>query len=332
MKNKLNILLSLSGVALFFNVSSAQTKSTAKQDTKKKITITKDPVTGVQYHFFKHDKNGKMPVMGDFASLVIVQETDKDSVIFSSRTSKAADSNGAVTIPLKKGFNGCLEQGVGMMSAGDSAVFYVSVDSLLAANSHGKPQQVPSFIKPGTYFHIYVKMIAFKTKDQVTAENNKKREQYMAQAAAKKNAEPVAIAKYFSDNNIHPAPTADSLFFIQAPAGTGTPIHEGDSIYVTYVGKLLNGTVFDQSANHMGQGPYFVTVNGQATLATVYSQHMQLIKAWIEALGTMHEGDKVTILSPSWLAYGPQGGPGGAIGPFSPLLFDMQVLKVSPHK
>lgn len=48
-------------------------------------------------------------------------------------------------------------------------------------------------------------------------------------------------------------------------------------------------------------------------------------------LGMMREGEKATILVPSSLAYGPrQMGP--VIAPYSPLVFDLEVVKVKANK
>jgi peptidyl-prolyl cis-trans isomerase A (cyclophilin A) len=44
-------------------------------------------------------------------------------------------------------------------------------------------------------------------------------------------------------------------------------------------------------------------------------------------LGSMTEGEKVTVLIPSKLAYGAMGA-GSLIPPFTPLIFDMELVRV----
>lgn len=94
-------------------------------------------------------------------------------------------------------------------------------------------------------------------------------------------------------------------------------IHSGDGatptaesvVRVDYHGTLTNGQVFDSSYDR-GQPAEF-PVNG-------------VIKGWTEALQLMSVGDKWRLTVPSELAYGEQGA-GGAIAPYSTLVFDVEL-------
>lgn len=79
-----------------------------------------------------------------------------------------------------------------------------------------------------------------------------------------------------------------------------------------YHGTLLDGTVFDSSYER-GQPAEF-PVGG-------------VIKGWTEALQMMQVGDKWRLYVPHDLAYGEQGA-GGAIGPYSTLVFDVELLEI----
>jgi len=72
---------------------------------------------------------------------------------------------------------------------------------------------------------------------------------------------------------------------------------------------LLNGDVFDSSYDR-GQPAEF-PVGG-------------VIKGWTEALQLMNVGDKWRLTIPHDLAYGEQGA-GGAIQPYSTLVFDVEL-------
>jgi FKBP-type peptidyl-prolyl cis-trans isomerase FkpA len=330
MIKKLNVVFGFLGCIAITTASVAQTKPAAAKNAPTKTTakaqpgkivFTKDPVTGVEYHFFKHDKKGKMPAIGDFVNVKMVFKTEKDSEINNS-AKRGGDSLGTYRIPLAKNFKGCLEQGITMMAIGDSAVFKVSADSMVKMNRNPRAR-VPNWIHPGTSLVFYVKLVKFQTQEEIAAEQKKATE-------AVRMKEKESITKYITDSNIHVTPTADSLMILKHTVTANKLIQDGDSVYVTYVGKLLNGQVFDQSANHAGV-PGFVTIAGQPTLATVYTPSMHLIQGWVIALGKMHNGDKITILTPSAIAYGEHGA-GGLIGPNTPLLFDMEVLRVISNK
>ncbi len=106
--------------------------------------------------------------------------------------------------------------------------------------------------------------------------------------------------------------TATGLQYEILQKGTGA-IPKGTSrVRVHYHGTLVDGTVFDSS---MQRGePIDFPVNG-------------VIKGWTEALQLMPEGSRWKLYIPHELAYGANGA-GGAIGPFSALIFEVELLKV----
>ncbi len=85
-----------------------------------------------------------------------------------------------------------------------------------------------------------------------------------------------------------------------------------DKVRCHYHGTLINGTVFDSSVER-GQ-PADFPVNG-------------VIQGWVEALQLMSTGSKWKLFIPSELAYGQQGA-GGAIGPNTALVFDVELLEI----
>ena len=205
------------------------------------------------------------------------------------------------------------------MAVGDSAILKVSADSLFMKTFH--QPQMPKFLKPGTMLTFYLKLVSFETKAEAQQKQQEMQQKRMAEMAQNKALEAPAIAKYITDNHYEKIkPSADSLFVLDRKPGKGKAIKEGDSIKVLYTGTLLNGTVFDASSMH-----------GNQPLSMVYSPTMQLIKGWVEMLGTMHEGEKAKILLPSALAYGPQQASAN-IKPYSPLLFELEVVKVTENK
>ncbi len=94
--------------------------------------------------------------------------------------------------------------------------------------------------------------------------------------------------------------------------GTGPKPNPTDTVSCNYKGTLINGKVFDASANH--GGPVSFPVNG-------------VIKGWTEALQLMPVGSKWELFIPSDLAYG-QRGAGPDIGPNSTLVFEVELVSI----
>jgi len=80
-----------------------------------------------------------------------------------------------------------------------------------------------------------------------------------------------------------------------------------------YHGTLLDGTVFDSSV--VRGEPIEFPVNG-------------VIRGWTEALQMMDVGSKWRLVIPHNLAYGEKGA-GTAIGPFSTLVFEVELLEIT---
>ncbi|MCO6478307.1 MAG: FKBP-type peptidyl-prolyl cis-trans isomerase [Phaeodactylibacter sp.] len=95
--------------------------------------------------------------------------------------------------------------------------------------------------------------------------------------------------------------------------GSGAKPGATDKVTVHYHGTLIDGTVFDSSVER-GQ-PATFGVN-------------QVISGWTEALQLMPEGAKWKLYIPSDLAYGSRGA-GPKIGPYSTLIFEVELLKVN---
>tara|TARA_R110000772_G_scaffold124433_7_gene231066 strand:- start:1373 stop:2032 length:660 start_codon:yes stop_codon:yes gene_type:complete len=106
--------------------------------------------------------------------------------------------------------------------------------------------------------------------------------------------------------------TESGLQYEVVNAGNGDTPTAASTVRVHYHGTLLDGTVFDSSYDR-GEPAEF-PVGG-------------VIKGWTEALQLMQVGAKLRLFVPHDLAYGEQGA-GGAIAPFSTLVFDVELLDI----
>ena len=86
-----------------------------------------------------------------------------------------------------------------------------------------------------------------------------------------------------------------------------------DTVKVHYHGTLLDGTVFDSSV--------------ERGAPIEFGLH-QVIPGWTEGLQLMVIGEKTRLFIPSDLAYGDRAA--GAIKPGSTLIFDVELLGISP--
>ncbi len=100
---------------------------------------------------------------------------------------------------------------------------------------------------------------------------------------------------------------ADGILLTELTPGTGTKPLATDEVQVKYVGRLPDGSVFDQSAQ-----PQWFRLDS-------------VISGWRSALQQMPTGAKWRLVIPSSQAYGADGA-GELIAPYTPLVFDIELL------
>lgn len=140
-----------------------------------------------------------------------------------------------------------------------------------------------------------------------------KKQRAAAEEAGKQNKE--AGEAFLAENGkrVEVKTTPSGLQYEVLTEGDGPMPEATDQVEVHYIGKLIDGTVFDSSVDRGVPATFGVT---------------QVIPGWVEALQLMKAGSKWRLFIPSNLAYGPNGAPGSPIGPNSTLIFDVELLKV----
>lgn len=258
---------------------------------KYKVVTTED---GDRLQIHEKGKSGKLAQDGDILKFDLVIKTAADSVIKSTY-----EEGRPVTIPAQKGyFKGSFENGLYHVGEGDSTTVLVSADTLF--KMMGQP--VPLEIGVGTDIRFIVKMHQIQSM-----------EDFQKDAADRKANEPKIIEEYVAANMKGAQKTTEGdIHYVQTAPGEGDLIKDGDEVHVKYVGKFVDGEKFDFSRDDNTIGVKVGAGN--------------VIPGWEIALKTMRKGGKSTIIIPSALAYGEQGG--GPIPPNSPLVFDIEVVEV----
>jgi FKBP-type peptidyl-prolyl cis-trans isomerase FkpA len=258
---------------------------------------TKD---GVEYLIVK-DEKGPNAKIGDILEYHMTVKIG-DSVMFDSR--KMNDGK-PVEMPLQDNPSATKTMDptevIKMLSAGDSAVIRVELDSMA--------RKVYSFAKPTDKLEFQFSMVSVKSKEQYEADMKSK-------SAAQVGIDESALTEYFSKNGLTPQKTASGLYYIITKPGTGANPTNGQNVKVMYTGKLLNGELFDSNID-----PQF-----QHTEPLEFPLGKgNVIPGWDEGIGLLNKGGKATLFVPSTLAYGAQS-PSPKIPANSVLIFDVELI------
>jgi len=140
----------------------------------------------------------------------------------------------------------------------------------------------------------------------------KQQEQMEAQSAEQKAASEAFLAEFAQKPDV--VVLDSGLMYVVEQEGDGASPGSSDIVKVHYRGTTVDGTEFDSSYER-GEPVEF--------------QVDRVIPGWTEALQLMQEGDKWQLAIPADLAYGSEGR-GGVIPPEAALIFDVELLEVTP--
>ncbi len=262
---------------------------------------------GLEYKIIKDAPTEPSPNYGDYIEMhLLTKLSNKDSIIYSTR---AMNNNLPVQFPLTQPqFKGDIVNAFKYLSAGDSAVITLPIDSVLAT---GAPEQ-PWMTKGAGQKLIYtVNMVSVKTAAQMKQEQETK-------AAAQKGVDDKIIQDYLAKNNIKASKTESGLYYKVDKEGTGAKPTPGQKVTVNYTGKFLDGEAFDSNLDPKFQHvqPFDFPL-GQG----------RVIKGWDEGIALFSKGGKGTLYIPSTLAYGSNAQ--GPIKANSVLMFDIELVDIT---
>jgi len=249
--------------------------------------------SGFEYNMLK-DSEGRTVKMGDFLTLNMSFATMSDSSLFNTFSNKEP-----LNFKLQESlFNGAINEGLMMMSSGDSAQFLVP-----ASKVYG--DQLPAFLKADDKlkYTVSILKIASATEQQKELE---------ASMAAQKVKDEAALKAYIEEKGYKAEKTENGLYYVVNKKGNGQFPKAGQKVKVHYTGTLLDGSQFDSSKDGdkafefpLGQG--------------------RVIKGWDEGIPKFSKGGSGILIIPSDLGYGARGA-GPKIPANAPLVFEIELI------
>ena len=119
------------------------------------------------------------------------------------------------------------------------------------------------------------------------------------------------MISYCTANSINYSTHSSGLLYEIITPGTGNTPSLTSKIYITYTGKLFDGTVFDSQSNAALTGWVLST----------------LVDGWKVGLPLIKKGGRIKLVVPSSMGYGCAGS-GTSIPSNSPLFFDITLIDV----
>lgn len=268
------------------------------------IKKTKD---GLMYKMVKDEKGDQHPKVDDIIEMHVHIRIG-DSTLLDSRK---MNGDQPFKFPLMAGtFKSDWVTGIPLMTPGDSAIFYVPVDT---AKKYAQQQggMFPEFAKSTDTVVYTIKLVSVSSQDEI-----KKKEE--EQAKKQKQEDDGKLQAYFAEKGIKPQKTESGLYYTIDKEGTGPNVEKGKKVTVNYTGTNLAGKPFDSNID-----PQFNHVEPFQFVAGMG----QVIPGWDEGLLLLKKGSKAHFFIPSPLAYGARD-----MGPDMPansiLVFDVEVVNI----
>jgi FKBP-type peptidyl-prolyl cis-trans isomerase len=259
----------------------------------------KQLANGLEYQILT-DAPGKSYIKeGSYVSLHIRTKI-ADSSMFDSYK---MNNDEPIEQQLTTQFLGSFMEGFTLLTAGDSAVMRLSVDSAFRG-------QIPPFAKSGDKVTYTVKILTVKTKEEYEASKKEA-------ASNQLKTDDKIIQDYIAKNKIKNAQKSPSgLYYVIDKPGNGKHPTAADKVKVHYKGTLIDGTKFDSSYDRGEPIEFPLT---------------QVIKGWTEGIPYLDEGGKGTLLIPSGLAYGQNPPPGSSIKANAVLIFEVELISFTKN-
>lgn len=251
--------------------------------------------SGIEYKVIKTTEDGRMIASEDNIQIHMLGVLEKnDSALFDSYK-----ANKPYYIPAGEP---TLKEVFAVLKKGDSAIFKVIADTLFG--NFGAP--LPAGVSKGDIVKFYVNVVDIYNSQEMQKKIDDQNHEFLVKDS-------IAAAAYL--NGVKDVITTSTGLKYQIIAkGNGKAAKKGDNITVKYRGSLLDGTVFDESKPDRPDFTFNIGEGG-------------VIPGWDEAFQLMKEGDKLKLIIPWGLGYGPRGN--GPIPPYATLIFDVELVKIN---
>jgi FKBP-type peptidyl-prolyl cis-trans isomerase 2 len=198
---KLTSIIALSGLTFLMSCGDSRFPGFDKTDD------------GIYYKVHKEGSDKTELKEGDVLFISQIMHTEKDSMLFDSRTMDKSQGPYAVRIG-KSAYPGDMFDALKMLHVGDSTTFCLLVSDMW---TKGYKQPIPAFLDSNSYLKYSIKIDSFYTKEKV----DKIEKEQMAKQD-----------------------------FIEKQKGSGPLVKAGDNVTVSYTGMFTNGDIFDSSKKH----------------------------------------------------------------------------------
>jgi len=261
---------------------------------------------GLKYKYHDINSEGKPPKQGDYLSVFMEWKTINDSIFYNSKNTSPSGVD-VIKVGRQKHLGG-IEEAFYLLQKGDSVSFYIN--ALTFYEDYLNVSKTPTFLSENEDIIITIRLL--------NIENSKEYKDRLVNdkelLELKELKDIGTLLKKWNASN-------DSILeiggiYIQIKnKSKGAKVLGNDILKLNYRASFINNAVF-----------YDTYKNGKPDEFQI-GREGQMVEGLKKALLNMHYGEKATVLVPSFLGFGSKGSAGKIIPPYTPILYDIEILE-----
>ena len=266
--------------------------------------------TGLHYKLQMIGDGKRKPSFGEYLQLNITYKTMNDSVFLDSYS---VNETGMVILPFNhSSFQGSFEEGLLTMNEGDSTSYIVDAQNLF---TYFFKAELPFFLKAGDKVKMDVKLNKIFNEQEYVQELKR----YQELVEDRDIEEQRKLQVYIDTIQTSYTNLENGMYFQPMKQGTGELAEKGDVVRLNFKGCFLDGRVFES------------TIERNQPMEFVFGEQGQVIKGFETAISLLNEGAQAKFIIPSHLAYGEKGSSTGIVPPYTTLVYEIELLKLTKH-
>jgi FKBP-type peptidyl-prolyl cis-trans isomerase len=283
--------------------------------------------TGLQYKIEKEGE-GPKPKNGELLLMEIICKTTDGEIVLDYTDSDAPVIIAYDDITLHA--DGSVDEAISMLKKGDRFIFKLPAKKVLGGEFPKLATQHQLKEDTLLYTHMYLKDITDKEQlKQIEKERYKamleKRKDYITKQLPK---DLEVVDNYLNKNQIEALKTQSGLrYVIDKPSNKGAHPQLGDKVKVHYVGKNLEGQVFDTSIAEVAQQNDIYDARRPYEPLEFRIGEGSMIEGFEEGVKLLKKHAKAHLFLPSVLAYGEAEFP-PYIKAHSNLIFEVELVDI----
>ncbi|RYE22421.1 MAG: peptidylprolyl isomerase [Sphingobacteriaceae bacterium] len=281
----------------------------------------KTTVKGARYQILNAHSGDRMK-LNDVITFNLSIKTEKDSVLMSSYQRGQPFTT---QVQASQTIDDLMDI-FPLLTLKDSVRIMIPADSLFK----NRAEQRPPFLAKNASVIYTLKIEKIQSLEEAIAERKALEAKAKEGTEKLKTEEQTKLAKYLATQTGVKTTASGLRYQIIQSSAKPKPL-PGDTLVVNYIGRTLEGKVFDTNLQEEAQKAGVLQPGRPYEAFEFVVKNGQVISGWDEGFLLLNQGAKARLIIPSKLAYGERGA-GADIAPYSPLVFDVELLGIKPIK